>query len=115
MEKRKWIDMHVHVSDHRPDGTEQGDILDALLEVLDRSGADLRFVISCDLPWIGRMMQDASQVLEANRFIYNLVRRAPDRLYGSCTVNPNFSAESLRTMRICFEEWGFVQLGEMLQ
>ena len=43
MEKRKWIDMHVHVSDHRPDGAERDDITDALLEVLDRSGADLRF------------------------------------------------------------------------
>ena len=53
MEKRKWIDTHVHVSNYHPDGAERGDISDALSEVLDCSGADLRFVINCDLPWIG--------------------------------------------------------------
>jgi len=30
-------------------------------------------------------------------------------------INPNFSDESLRVMDICFNEWGFVMLGEMLQ
>jgi hypothetical protein len=41
--------------------------------------------------------------------------RAPNRLYGSCTVNPNHLQESLRVMDRCFGEWAFVQLGEMLQ
>jgi len=46
--------------------------------------------------------------------IHDLVRQAPERLYGSCIVNPNFLAESLQAMDICFGQWGFVQLGEML-
>ncbi len=115
MSVSRWIDTHIHVSNYGPGGVEREDILDDLLELLDRSGVDLRFIISCDGPWTSRMMQDADQVLEANRFIYDLVRRAPERLYGSCTVNPNFPEQSLEVMRICFEKWGFVQLGEMLQ
>ena len=115
MSVSRWIDTHIHVSNYGPGGDERGDILDDLLELLDRSGVDLRFVISCDGPWTGRMIEDPDQVLAANRFIYDLVRRAPDRLYGSCTINPNFPEQSLEVMRICFEEWGFVQLGEMLQ
>ena len=115
MEKRKWIDTHIHVSNYGPGSTERGDILDDLLEVLDRSDADLRFVLSPDGPWTSQMTRDGSVVPEANRFIYDLVHRAPDRLYGSCMVNPNFLGESLKAMHICFEEWGFVQLGEMVQ
>jgi len=113
--KRKWIDSHIHVSNYNPGGTERRDILDDLLEVLDRSGADLRFVISCNGPWMGQMARGGSVIFEANRFIYNLARRAPDRLYGSCMINPNFLDESLRTVQMCFQEWGFVQLGEMVQ
>jgi predicted TIM-barrel fold metal-dependent hydrolase len=30
-------------------------------------------------------------------------------------VNPNYLSESLRVMDVCFGEWGFVMLGEMLQ
>ncbi len=113
--KRQWIDTHIHVSDYVAGSTEHRDILEDLLEVLDRSGADLRFVISPDGPWIGQMMQDGSKILEANRFIYDLVRRAPNRLYGSCMITPNFLDESLEAIEVCFQEWGFVQLGEMVQ
>lgn len=113
--KRQWIDTHIHVSDYGPGSTERGDILEDLLEVPDRSGADLRFVISPDVPRTGQMMQDGSMILEANRFIYDLVRRAPHRLYGSCMINPNFLDDSLKAIQICFQEWGFVQMGEMVQ
>jgi len=89
-------------------------MLDDLLAVLDRDEADLRFVISCDFPYLHRIADDPDQMLVANRVIYDLVRRAPGRLYGSCTINPNFLDESLRVMDTCFGEWGFVQLGEML-
>ena len=54
-------------------------------------------------------------MLRASELIYDLVRRAPGRLYGSCLVNPHFLDTSLRVMETCFEKWGFVQLGEMLQ
>jgi predicted TIM-barrel fold metal-dependent hydrolase len=111
----KWFDGNIHVSNYGPDGTKRQDILPHLLNVLDRSEVDLHFIISCDDPYYTRMMHDGDQILEANRFIHDLVNRASDRLYGSCMVNPNFPDESLKAMRICFGEWGFVQLGEMLQ
>jgi len=112
---RPWIDTHIHVSDIGPDGKKRERMLDDLLDVLDRCDADLRFVISCDGPYVGAMIKDGSKIFEGNRFIYELVRRSGGRLYGSCTINPNFLDESLRTMEICFGEWGFVMLGEMLQ
>ncbi|MCX6992536.1 MAG: amidohydrolase family protein [Kiritimatiellaeota bacterium] len=113
--KQTWIDTHIHVSDVGPDGTRRERMLENLLNVLDRCDADLRFVISCDSPYTWHMIQDPVGMMEGNRFIYELVRRAPGRLYGSCTINPNLLEESLRVMDVCFSEWGFVQLGEMLQ
>ncbi len=112
---KRWIDTHIHVSDYCPNNIDRRDILDDLLDIIDRSEADLRLVLSPDAHWLNRMINDESAILEANRFIYDLVRRAPDRLYGSCMINPNFLKESLKTVHICFEEWGFIQFGEMLQ
>lgn len=113
--KRPWIDTHIHVSDLGPGGQRRERMLEDLLDVLDRCDADLRFVVSCDGPYYGYMAKDPSQMLPANRMIYDLVRRAPGRLYGACMVNPNFLDESLRVMNVCLGEWGFVMLGEMLQ
>jgi predicted TIM-barrel fold metal-dependent hydrolase len=113
--KRAWIDTHIHVSDLGPDGQRRERMLEHLLDVLDRCDAELRFIISCDAPYFSPMIRDPDAILAGNRFIYELVRRAPGRLFGSCTVNPHFQKESLRAMQICFEEWGFVMLGEMLQ
>jgi len=110
-----WLDTHIHVSDIGPDGKRRESMLADLLDVLDRCDAGLRFVISCDGPYLGQIARDPERMLPANRMIYDLCRQAPDRLYGSCCVNPNFLDESLRVMDICFNEWGFVQLGEMLQ
>ncbi|HOJ22797.1 MAG TPA: TatD family hydrolase [Armatimonadota bacterium] len=113
--KRVWIDTHIHVSDLGPDGQRRERMLEHLLDVLDRCDADLRFIISCDTPYFSAMTRDPDAILAGNRFIYELVRQAPGRLFGSCMVNPHFQKESLRAMQICFEEWGFVMLGEMLQ
>lgn len=110
-----WIDTHIHVSDLGPEGKRRERMLEDLLDVLDRCDADLRLVISCDFPYIGRIGQDPQQMLPANRMIHDLVAQAPGRLYGACMVNPNFLDESLRVMDVCFGEWGFVMLGEMLQ
>jgi predicted TIM-barrel fold metal-dependent hydrolase len=110
-----WIDTHIHVSDIGPDGTRRGRMLEDLLDVLDRCDADLRFIISCDGPYFSRMVDDPAQILEANRMIHDLASRAPGRLYGSCMVNPHFLEASLEAMDVCLGEWGFVQLGEMLQ
>jgi predicted TIM-barrel fold metal-dependent hydrolase len=114
MPRRMWIDTHVHVSDIGPDGSFRPRLAQDILRVLDREPFDLRFVISPD----GRRLSDfasAEGVTAGNQFIHNIVSQAPGRLYGSCMVNPAFLDESLRMMDICFGEWGFVQLGEMLQ
>jgi len=116
MDDMTWIDAHVHVSNLSPDGAiERGDILGDLTAVLDGDGADLRLVITPDFPWPGRMTRDPAALLAGNEFTRDLVHRAPGRLYGGCMVNPHFMDESVRVMRVCFEEWGFVMLGEMLQ
>ena len=114
-DRRTWIDAHIHVSDRGPDGSRREAMLADLLAVLDRSGEDLRFVISPDGYYLGAIARDPEAMLSANRMVYDLVREAPDRLYGSCMVNPNFPDESRRVMDQAFGEWGFVQLGEMLQ
>lgn len=61
------------------------------------------------------MKEDPAWVMRANRFIHEVCREAPDRLFGSCLLNPNYLDASLACMDKCFGDWGFVQLGEMLQ
>ena len=113
-QRMKWLDTHVHVSNFDGEGADRGDVLGDLLEVIERSSADLRFVLSGDVPWVNRMKESGEQVMAENAFIRDLVGRAPGQLYGACTVNPHFPSASLEAMRVCFEEWGFVLLGEML-
>ena len=115
MTDRLWLDTHVHVSDYGPDGEKRPGFAQELLRVLDGDEADLRFVISPDGLRLSRVTQEPGGVTAGNEFIHDLVTRAPGRLYGSCIVNPRFLDESLRAMDRCFGEWGFVQLGEMLQ
>ncbi|MCE5215434.1 amidohydrolase [bacterium] len=110
-----WIDTHIHVSDLGPDGQRREHMLDDLLSLLDRSDADLRFVISCDGHYNSLVKQQPDGMGIANRMIHDLCRQAPERLFGSCIVNPNFLEETLEMMDLAFGEWGFVQLGEMLQ
>lgn len=115
MSKRLWFDTHIHVDSFDREGRPRAQMVESLLDVLDRSGADLRFLMSADLPWPTRMKDDPQALLEGNRMIQDLVRGAPGRLWGSCTVNPRFADESRRVMDLCFGRWGFLQLGEMLQ
>ncbi|MBU0609335.1 MAG: amidohydrolase family protein [Armatimonadetes bacterium] len=110
-----WLDTHIHVSDFSSDGSKREHMLDDLLELLDRCDADLRFVISCDGHYNSLVKQQPDGMMIANTMIHELCREAPDRLFGSCIVNPNYLAESLRMMDVAFGEWGFVQLGEILQ
>ena len=115
MSDTKWIDTHIHVSDRGGDGGHRDRLLEDLIDVLDRCDADLRLIISPDARWNRIVKEDDDGVPRAAEFINDLVQRAPDRLYGSCLVTPHFLDASLRTMETCFEQWGFVQLGEMLQ
>lgn len=112
--KTTWIDTHIHVSDTGKDGRRER-LFEDVIDVLDRDGADLRLVLSPDADWNSIVKQDADGVQRAGEFIHSLTRRGPDRLYGSCLVNPHFLDASLRVMETAFEKWGFVQLGEMLQ
>ena len=77
-------------------------MLENLLAVLERSDADLRFAISCDQPYRSRMFGDPATTMAGNRFIHDLVRQAPGRLYGSCAINPDSVEEALRVMDVCF-------------
>ena len=117
MSKRLWLDTHIHVSAFGPEGEHRGvrKLLDDLLAMLDGCDADLRLVITPDGREMGRVGREPEAVFECNKSIHDLVSQAPGRLFGSCFINPNFLDETLRTIETCFGEWGFVQLGEMLQ
>ena len=111
----EWLDTHVHVSGVGRDGEERGDILPHLMRVLDAEPVPLQFVISGDFPWPGRLRESGEHIQAANAFIHDLVCRGAGRLHGACTVNPHFLDASLAAMDVCFGQWGFVMLGEMLQ
>jgi len=111
----RWVDTHIHVSRFGKDGSTRERLATDLVAVLDGSGGDLRLVCSCDLPEVGRMREDATWVLEANRTVYELTQAAPGRLFGACMVNPHFLRESMEAVETCFGQWGFVLFGEMLQ
>jgi predicted TIM-barrel fold metal-dependent hydrolase len=111
----RWIDTHTHISSASPAGVPFANLVPDVLTVLEASGADLRFVLSSDLmPEIRDMMAAPEGVLEGNRFLYQTAQQAPDRLYPACMVNPHFLDASLKAMDVCFGEWGFLMLGEML-
>jgi len=111
----KWLDTHIHVSDRGRDGADRPNLLQDLLSVLDAQPGDLRFVLSPDSNWNTLCRNEPDGCHRSNTFIHGLVEEAPGRLYGSCIVNPNYPDEALRTMEVCFEQWGFIQLGELLQ
>ena len=111
----KWIDTHVHVSDKGKDGQKHERLIEHLMAVLDGDGADLRLVVSPDANWNRVVKEGPEGVGMAAEFIRSLSDGVPGRLYGSCLVNPHFLDASLAIMDRCFGEWGFVQLGEMLQ
>lgn len=111
----EWIDAHIHVSRFDSQGQEREFRPEDLLAVLDREPGNLRFVVSVDVPEIGRMKEDPAWIRRGNAFVHELCQAAPDRLFGSCLVNPRFPAESRACMDQCFGDWGFVQFGEMLQ
>lgn len=114
MSQLLWIDAHIHVCDIGPGGEPRPSFFEDLIAVLDQDEADLRMILSPDGARMGAIARDAEAMMQGCEFIHDLAQRAPSRLYGSCMVNPNFPDESLRVMDRCFEDWGFVQLGELL-
>jgi predicted TIM-barrel fold metal-dependent hydrolase len=110
-----WIDTHVHVSDLGPEGERRERLLEDLRAVLDGDAADLRFVISPDTSWLSRVIAEPDGQIHAAHFIHDLVRRAPERLYGACCINPHYPDFALQAMDLCLGEFGFPLFGEMLQ
>jgi predicted TIM-barrel fold metal-dependent hydrolase len=115
----QWIDTHTHISGVSPDGSARPSLAADLAAVMDGSGADLRFVASCceslNAAELLRMMERPEGVMEAARFMRDVARQLPGRLYAACLVNPHFLDASLQTMEAAFGEWGAVMLGEMVQ
>jgi predicted TIM-barrel fold metal-dependent hydrolase len=115
----KWIDTHIHISAVSSDGTRREHLADDVAAVLNATGDDLRFVVNCceavNAYEFVRMKERPEAVLEANRHVHALAQSLPNRVYGSCIVNPHFLDASLRTMDVTVGEWGFVMLGEMVQ
>jgi len=110
----RWIDTHIHVSDVGPDRERRQNVLQDLLDVLDRCDEDLELVVSADFPYLSAMRDDPGAIAVGNAMVHGLVREAPGRLYGACMVNPRFTDEALRAMDTFIGEQGFVMLGEML-
>ncbi|MEN6642147.1 MAG: amidohydrolase family protein [Armatimonadia bacterium] len=115
MSRRLWLDTHIHVSATNSDGSHRDNLVKDLLAMLDGDGDDLRLVISPDGAEMARVKTDPDGQLDGARFIKSVVDGAPGRVLGACMVNPNYFDEANRTMDLCFGEWGFVLLGEMLQ
>jgi predicted TIM-barrel fold metal-dependent hydrolase len=109
------MDAHVHVSDRNGDGSLRTRLQQDLIAVLDGCDVPLRWAISPDDYWYDVMKNEADGAYRGNEMIHRLCQGSGGRLMGSCMVNPNFLDESLRTMEMCFEHWGFVQFGEVLQ
>lgn len=114
MKKLTWLDTHVHVAEPRDRGGGIPELVAGLNTVFEAEPADLRYVVSPDAHWNRIAKLEPDGVEQAAHFIHDLVERMPDRLSGSCLVNPNHLDASLRAMEACFEQWGFVMLGEML-
>ncbi len=110
----RWIDTHIHVSDISPEGDERANLCAELLDVLDRDDADLEMVVTADFPFLSAMRDDPEGIASANQMLRDVVVEADGRVHGACMVNPRFTDEALRVMDLCFAEWGFVMLGEML-
>ncbi|MGI6208118.1 MAG: hypothetical protein ACOYEW_07870 [Anaerolineae bacterium] len=110
----RWLDTHIHVSAFGSDGSPRGDILPELLAVVERDGADLRLVLSCDTPEVKRMRTDPEWLERGNRFLHELCVRSGGRFYAACLVSPQFPEGSEQVLRLAAEEWGFVQYGEVL-
>ena len=69
-----WLDTHIHVSNVGPDGSVRETMLSDLLDVLDRSGEDLRFLVSCDGPLTAQIIRDPQAMREVNGLIHELCR-----------------------------------------
>ena len=92
------IDADVHISP-TPEGGNSI-TADELLRFMDRAGVDKA------LTWLQPPYM--REIRAANRYVYESVRRYPDRLLGFGWADPHLGLENARDeIRRCVEEYGF--------
>ena len=111
----RWLDTHNHVCDIGPDGAPRPGFDTHLLAVLAADPNELHLVISPDGPRMSRIGRDPGAMQAGAEVIRRLVEIGAGRLHGACMVTPRFPREARLAMDLCFGEWGFAMLGEMMQ
>lgn len=113
-EKRLWIDAHTHVDLRRPDGTLCDFKVEDILETLDASGEDLRLICSIGANGIRLAKADPEALHQANEELYQFLRPAEGRLFGSCFVRPDALAQAHADLDLYVGKRGFVQVAEVV-
>jgi len=111
---RLWIDAHIHIRAHEPDGGPCDFSLRDILDVLDKSDADLVWLISLAGPEVTRVKKDPTAVGWANEGLSNFIKPAAGRLFGSVLVHPGAVKESCECIDRFIGDENFVQVGEVL-
>jgi predicted TIM-barrel fold metal-dependent hydrolase len=111
--ERLWIDGHTHVTLHDPAGGVLGVSHDDVLEVLDRSGADLRLFCSAGEPEMRRIAEQPEALHWVNEALFRFIEPAPGRLFASCFIHPGAVKQSHKDLDTFIGERGFVQVGEI--
>ncbi len=112
-QRRLWIDSHIHIRAHAPDGGPCDFTADDILRVLDSSDADLRWISGMGSSEMSRLKQEPDAVHWANAALDELIAPARPRLLGSCMVHPRAVKESHEVLDRFIGERGFVQVGEV--
>ena len=106
----KWVDTHVHIDLKSESGLSS--LMNGLEAVFAKEKTDLHFIASPGLHWVHRIRASEDGVMHAHDLLHKICETFPDRIHGSCMVNPHYPKASLMAMEQCFEQWNFVQLGE---
>ncbi len=112
-EKLLWIDAHMHVRGHAPDGGPCDIRLDDVVDVVDSSDADVRWICAVDFPEMSRLREEPEAVHWANAGLEELISPARGRLFGSCIVHAGAVKQSREALDHFIGERGFIQVGEV--
>ncbi len=114
--KRLWIDGHVHMlrRDIR-NGEEMDYTLGDVIDLLDASDADVRFVVNDNNPCdVDRFVDDPDYLHTMNERIYReFVLPSGGRLFGSVQIDPRALKQSHEDLDLYLTERNFVQVGEV--
>ena len=112
--KRLWIETHAHIDLRRDDGVPCEFTLKDVFSILDQAGDDLRFVCSVGTAVVRLSKGDPEAIHQANEELYQFLRPAEGRLFGSCFVRPDALAQAHADLDLYIGKRGFVQVGEVL-